>query len=194
MTVENISWSISTKECCRPQLGSNPRPPGWTCIQLSHRGRLTHIFRSSCTCGKCHPGLCYLFIHSVVSNDSVSGQWMPWSDCMDVQADLGLCCSHNYAWRYVFTWRSSSKLPDKTSTRNVIYNNLYTLWANSADNKLTIFFLVSENRLWHFLRQFAWNVKDYFLWKIRKNISKCLLPFNLPIITFVVCFVICLWF
>ena len=30
MTVENISWSISTKECCRPRGGGglNPRPPG----------------------------------------------------------------------------------------------------------------------------------------------------------------------
>ena len=28
MTVENISWSISTKECCRLRRGSNPRPPG----------------------------------------------------------------------------------------------------------------------------------------------------------------------
>ena len=28
MTVENISWSISTKECCRPWQGLNPRPPG----------------------------------------------------------------------------------------------------------------------------------------------------------------------
>ena len=28
MTVENISWSISTKECCRPQRGLNLRPPG----------------------------------------------------------------------------------------------------------------------------------------------------------------------
>ena len=28
MTVENISWSISTKECCQPRRGSNPRPPG----------------------------------------------------------------------------------------------------------------------------------------------------------------------
>ena len=27
-TVENISWSISTKECCRPRRGLNPRPPG----------------------------------------------------------------------------------------------------------------------------------------------------------------------
>ena len=28
MTVENISWSIPTKECCRPRRGLNPRPPG----------------------------------------------------------------------------------------------------------------------------------------------------------------------
>ena len=28
MTLENISWSISTKECCRPRRGLNPRPPG----------------------------------------------------------------------------------------------------------------------------------------------------------------------
>ena len=28
MTVENISWSISTKECCRPRRGLKPRPPG----------------------------------------------------------------------------------------------------------------------------------------------------------------------
>ena len=28
MTVENISWSISKKECCRPRWGLNPRPPG----------------------------------------------------------------------------------------------------------------------------------------------------------------------
>ena len=28
MTVENISWSISMKECCRPRRGLNPQPPG----------------------------------------------------------------------------------------------------------------------------------------------------------------------
>ena len=28
MTVENISRSISMKECCRPRRGSNPQPPG----------------------------------------------------------------------------------------------------------------------------------------------------------------------
>ena len=29
------------------------------------------------------------FLHSVVSNDSVSGDWKPWSDCAGMQADLG---------------------------------------------------------------------------------------------------------
>ena len=48
---------------------------------------------SSCACAK-YPGLCYLFIHSVVSNDSVSGQWRPWSDCADAQSDLGPHCPH----------------------------------------------------------------------------------------------------
>ena len=28
MTVENISWSISTRECCRPRRGLNPQPSG----------------------------------------------------------------------------------------------------------------------------------------------------------------------
>ena len=28
MTVVNISWSISMKECCWPRRGLNPRPPG----------------------------------------------------------------------------------------------------------------------------------------------------------------------
>ena len=28
MTVENISWLISTKKCCQPRRGLNPRPPG----------------------------------------------------------------------------------------------------------------------------------------------------------------------
>ena len=42
MTVENISWSISTKECCRPRRGVEPATswsPVGRRIQLSHRGR-----------------------------------------------------------------------------------------------------------------------------------------------------------
>ena len=35
MTIENISWSISMTECCRPWRGSSPQPPG---LQLdTHR-------------------------------------------------------------------------------------------------------------------------------------------------------------
>ena len=34
-------------------------------------------FRSACACSKYHLGLCSPFIHSVVSNDSVSGQGWP---------------------------------------------------------------------------------------------------------------------
>ena len=34
MAIENISWSISTKECCWPQRGLNPRPPGLPCLML----------------------------------------------------------------------------------------------------------------------------------------------------------------
>ena len=49
-------------------------------------------FTSSCTCAKNHLSLYTSFIHSVVSSDSVSRQWRPWSNCMDMQADLGLCC------------------------------------------------------------------------------------------------------
>ena len=41
MTVENLSWSISTKECCRPGEGwtSKPLITSQTRIQLSHQGR-----------------------------------------------------------------------------------------------------------------------------------------------------------
>ena len=43
---------------------------------------------------KVSAGICSPLIHSVVSNDSGSGQWRPWSDCADAQADLGLRCPH----------------------------------------------------------------------------------------------------
>ena len=53
------------------------------------------IFGSSCACAKYQPGLCSPFIHSVGSNDSVSRQWRPWSDCVDAQAEwalaIGIC-------------------------------------------------------------------------------------------------------
>ena len=59
MTVENISWSISTKECCRPRrerggcrthdllVSSRPR------IQMSHRGRHRVLSRLIWVCTVC---------------------------------------------------------------------------------------------------------------------------------------------
>ena len=60
MTVENISWSISTKEYCRPRRGLNPRPPGlqldgasnwatkagWNIGSLWHHDRQHNKYRS----------------------------------------------------------------------------------------------------------------------------------------------------
>ena len=53
-----------------------------------------HIFRFIPRICKCHSGICFPLIHSLMSNDYVSGQRRPWSDCEDGQADLGLRCSH----------------------------------------------------------------------------------------------------
>ena len=46
MTVENISWSISTKECCRSRRGLNSRPSGLQPdgASNSHRGQLYLFF------------------------------------------------------------------------------------------------------------------------------------------------------
>ena len=54
------------------------------------------------------------------------------------------------------------------------------LWENSADTQtdnISSYFLL-ENRFWNFMqtalrRQFAWNIKSYFLGKTKENISKC---------------------
>ena len=45
-------------------------------------------------CRKSHPGIFSPLIHSVVSNDSFSRQWWPWSDCADAQADQDLRWRH----------------------------------------------------------------------------------------------------
>ena len=68
------------------------------------------------TCAKCtdsdsfrartksYPSIWSLLLHSTGSNDSVSGQRRPWSDCADAQADLGLYWPCAYARRHFFAW------------------------------------------------------------------------------------------
>ena len=55
-------------------------------------------FRSSCARAKYHRSLCFLFIHSVVSNGFVRGQGRHRSNCTDAGPSLSA-----YAQRQVFT-------------------------------------------------------------------------------------------
>ena len=79
MTVENISWSISMKECCRPRRGSNPRPPG---LQLD-----THPTERATEAGyKCHVPCWFGMIimvgigaNDISALDKVLGNWVFWS-------------------------------------------------------------------------------------------------------------------
>ena len=73
-------------------------------------------FRSSCEIAKYHLGLCSPFIHSVVSNDSDSGQWRPWSVCANVQADQGLRCPQMPEKQ--FSHGAAKRISSSTSQKN----------------------------------------------------------------------------
>ena len=60
-----------------------------SCEKLPSNMPKMNRFRSSCACAKYHLDLCFQFIHSIVSNDSVTGQRSP------DQANR----------RHVFAWR-----------------------------------------------------------------------------------------
>ena len=74
MTVENILWSISTKECCRPRQGLNPRPPGLQSDGASNwatgRNSYSHFFFSK------NISVCAIFndqhFNGMLTNDIVS--------------------------------------------------------------------------------------------------------------------------
>ena len=72
ISAAELNGSRQTKSCFR------------ACAKCADSHRLAHA--------QSHPGICSPLKHSIVSNDSVSGQWRPWSDCAHAQADLGLCC------------------------------------------------------------------------------------------------------
>ena len=80
-------WSDTIRDLSLQFVLSNvPRPAKMclrTCADSDHPAHAQSIIRA-----------CAPFIHSVVSNDSVSGQWRPWSDCASAQSDQGLHCPH----------------------------------------------------------------------------------------------------
>ena len=98
MSTHNICfhWEIRKLDCspaCGDLIWALPNKK---CLRACTKLQMQIILHST----TCHQRLCY--IHSVVSNVSVSGQWMLWLDCTDAQADLGLCCLH--IPKDVFAW------------------------------------------------------------------------------------------
>ena len=49
-------------------------------------------FKSPCVLTQSHQGLCCLLEHCSVSSGSVNGHRQSWSECVNMQADLGLHC------------------------------------------------------------------------------------------------------
>ena len=99
------------------------------------------------TCLKCgdsdHPAhleLCSLFIQSLISNDSVSGQWRLWSDCTDAQSNQGLLCPH---------------MPGDTFSHAKYHTGLYSPF---IDGVVSIYSVSRQRRRWSdWLPFFAWH-------------------------------------
>ena len=59
-----------------------------------YSNRHVFVMTSFYTYAKSHPDSCSPLKHFIVFNDSVYEQKIPWSDCANAQADLGICCQH----------------------------------------------------------------------------------------------------
>ena len=110
MTIENISWSISTKECCRPRRGLNPRPPGLQSDGASNwatkAGEPECKKTSRLTCAHKEDSNQSAHLRSLIKAFAVRimtlciigylkcGQWRFWSDCADAQFDLNRHWAH----------------------------------------------------------------------------------------------------
>ena len=118
-------------------------------------------FRSACTSAQSDQNLqwaSFFFFFFLITKDEkfLHADKDDWSDCLDVQADLSLA-THFFLTFTSFTlwWFSTSG---------------FACWVKiSAKNILKYFFFLIFPRKWnqtlHENRQFAWNVKSYFLGK-----------------------------
>ena len=93
------------------------------------------------------PLLC-IFLHFVVSNDSISGQWRSWSDCADAQSDLDLHCP--YMLEDTFSHGAALLTLEWMDTPgNVIA--ILRKWDNSFDFD----FLITKTRLFKYNERFS---------------------------------------
>ena len=94
-----ITWCL-----CNNNLKKEGRPDSWwemivwtvPSVKESSSKCKTCNFRSICTFALSDQCIACMSALSTKSCDSVGGQWMTWSDCVNVQADLGLFFSHIY--------------------------------------------------------------------------------------------------
>ena len=94
LEIQNVPFTTSS----RPRLESR-------CLRTFAKRTASHAYRA---CAKSHADICSPLIHSIVSNDSVSGQRWRGSDCVDTQADLDLRCPH--ILKDIFAWRGPSNI------------------------------------------------------------------------------------
>ena len=117
MTVENISWSISTKECCRPRRGLNPRPPG-----LQSDGASNWVTEAGMARVLVHPSL-----NSLEAVEGTCDQLILLSDRADANLTVGIVvCWLSYHHLYqclravdtLVTYSSTFKIEGKAMIRN----------------------------------------------------------------------------
>ena len=97
----NVSTVVSTQEPKRVEQGSRrlvnfyfDEVCSFFLLPCQAQNMLQTCAKSANSDHPYHPNLCIQFIHSVVSNDSVSGQWMPWPDCAVVREGLAVAVRH----------------------------------------------------------------------------------------------------
>ena len=91
-TSTSLQWPVfcllTAGGCCRevaPYLGHVKRKSAFEHEQNADSDHPVHVQSSI---------LWSPFIHFIISNNSVSREGSPWSDCTNAQADLGLWCPH----------------------------------------------------------------------------------------------------
>ena len=132
MTVENISWSISTKECCRPRRGLNPRPPGLQSDGASNWATETNSYIDVLLYITAMLGRHLWLSHHKGNNRDWNSVWncRPWS------AVSRVCLLHHIRnqerfWIHVLTFSM------------LVKNQQTTFWIFS--------YFSQENRFWHFV-------------------------------------------
>ena len=102
-------------------------------------------------CAKSNPDICSSFIHSVVSSNSVNGQWRPWSDCADAQADLGLRCPYMPTNTFLHGMANSiswEKHIDIGNNNLLKYPDILVFWCLQRQNNYYLFVLALQIKIY----------------------------------------------